>query len=120
MGTASSTHRVGSTQTARHTPQTRLAKNVAERTESVRLAIHNNSPRGFHGRVCAAMGWRAERPSREQNGAEKLSVELVLADAMLHQQEGNQDAAAEILAAFQRPLCPVIELRNGQIVMEFE
>lgn len=102
------------------TPQQRLATKVKERTERVRVAMLQNADRGFHQRVCDAMGWRRERPSREQNGAEKLSVELVFADAALHIEEGRPDAATAILAAFQQTVCPVIRLRDGQYLLELE
>jgi hypothetical protein len=66
------------------------------------------------------MGWRKERPTREKSGVEKLSVELVFAEVAMHEEEGRPDDATRVLAAFQRKQTPVIRLRDGQYLLEFE
>lgn len=97
-----------------------VASGVRDRVDAVRLAIHNAAPAGFQGRVAKVMGWRKERPSREHTGVEKLSVDLVLAEVAMHEEEGRPDEATKILATFQRKQTPVIRLRDGQYLLEFE
>lgn len=68
-----------------------VAERVRARVESVRLAIHENSPKGFQQRLSEVMGWRKERPSREQTGVEKLSVDLVLAEVVRSQRRSARE-----------------------------
>lgn len=93
---------------------------VANRVEQVRGALHGASIYGFGQRVADAMGFRKERVSREQNGSDRLTVELVLAEAELHEREGRPDSAARILSTFQRRLAPVVRLRDGQWLLDLE
>lgn len=93
---------------------------VRERTEKVRRAVLDAALYGFNQRVASLMEWRKERLSREQNGSDRLTVELVLAEALAHEEEGRPQSAAKILEAFQRKQTPVIRLRDGQYLLEFE
>lgn len=101
-------------------PAATIAVQARARAERVRHAIFDGATHGFQQRVCSEMAWRRERHSREQNGHDRLTVELVFADVLVHEADGNQDTAAAILAAFQRQLSPVIRLRDGQFLLEFE
>lgn len=105
---------------ARNPSAATVAVQVQERTERVRRAIFGGASHGFQQRVCDAMDWRKERHSSEQNGHDRLTVETVFADVLVHEADGNPDKACQILAAFQRPLSPVIRLRDGQYLLEFE
>jgi hypothetical protein len=97
-----------------------VCERVRARVEDVRRALVKTAPHGFQCRVASVMGWRKERPTREKSGVEKLSVELVLAEVAMHEEEGRPDDATRVLAAFQRKQTPVIRLRDGQYLLEFE
>lgn len=97
-----------------------LCERVHARVDDVRRALVTSAPHGFQVRVAAVMGWRKERPTREKSGVEKLSVELVFAEVAMHEEEGRPDDATRVLAAFQRKQTPVIRLRDGQYLLEFE
>ena len=101
-------------------PAQAIPEKVAVRTEQVRRALFDGADYGFGQLVADTMKWRKERHSREVNGHDRLSVELVFADVLVHEARGSQDKAAQILAAFQRPLCPVIRHRDGQYFLEFD
>lgn len=97
-----------------------FSANVHERTEKVRQAVLDGAVYGFGQRIANLMDWRKERLSREHNGSDRLTVELVLAEAVAHEEQGRPETAAKILAAFQRKQTPVIRLRDGQYLLEFE
>lgn len=82
--------------------QSLTATKARQGCELVRIRFAASGDHGFRSRVADLMGWRRERISREQNGAEKLSVELILAAAAQHDAEGHPEEADLLLGPFQR------------------
>lgn len=105
---------------SQHRPAT--ASRVGARIEAVRALMVNTAPTGFQQKVADLMEWRKERISREKQGTEKLSVELLLAEIELHREQGRDaeaDALIAALTADQPRRTPVIRLRDGQYLLEF-
>jgi hypothetical protein len=85
------------------------------------IALHNACHYGFAVNLCAAMGWRPERRSRELNGTDGLSVSTVYAEIALHQECGDQLAVDQITAALIGGLkTSSLSITPGSVIRVFE
>ena len=112
---------------SRKEPRATLCVRVEAIDEALRREIVARLRQTMRAQICESLGWRPERISRELGRVEKLSTALVTAVVeTLHDANLVEDADA-ILSLFashrskiQTTGAVVIEMKNGQLVFNFE